>query len=56
VCTSTILAFEQYFIALPENISALKDIGDCHTKLGNIEAACEAYQQYKTQEEKKYGI
>nr|NJM04382.1 DUF115 domain-containing protein [Desulfobacula sp.] len=54
--SGAILAFEQYFIALPENISALKDIGDCHTKLGNIEAAREAYQQFKTQEAKKSGI
>jgi Tfp pilus assembly protein PilF len=42
-----ILAYEQYFIALPENISVLKEIGDCHTKLGNIEAALESYKQFK---------
>ena len=44
---SAILAFEQSFMALPEKISVLKDIGDCHTKLGNIEAARESYQQFK---------
>lgn len=42
-----ILAYEQYFIALPENISVLKEIGDCYIKLGNMEAAREAYQQFK---------
>lgn len=42
-----LLAYEQYFIAAPENISVLKDIGDCHTKLGKLEAAHEAYQQFK---------
>jgi hypothetical protein len=42
-----ILAYEQYFMALPENTAALKGIGDCHTKLGNIEAAKEAYQQFE---------
>ena len=42
-----ILAYEQYFIALPEKNIALKEIGDCHTKLGNHEAAQEAYQQFE---------
>lgn len=45
--TGAIVAYEQCFIALPENIVALKEIGDCHTKLGNLEAAREAYQQFK---------
>ena len=44
---SAILAFEQYFIAMPEKNIALKDIGDCYHLLGNHEAAQEAYQQYK---------
>ncbi len=42
-----ILAYEHYFIALPEKLTTLKDIGDCHTKLGNMEAAQEAYIQFK---------
>lgn len=42
-----ILAYEQYFMALPENIAVLKEIGDCHTKLGNLDAAYESYQQFK---------
>jgi tetratricopeptide (TPR) repeat protein len=42
-----VLAYEQYFIALPEKIAVLKDIGDCHAKLGNLDAAREAYQQLK---------
>ncbi|MCM2284567.1 MAG: DUF115 domain-containing protein [Desulfobacula sp.] len=41
-----ILAFEQYFIALPDKTLALKEIGDCYTELGNHEAAKEAYKQY----------
>ncbi|MCF6246332.1 MAG: DUF115 domain-containing protein [Desulfobacula sp.] len=50
---AAILAFEQYFIAKPENNAVLKDIGDCHTKLGNIDAASEAYQQFEKLESKK---
>jgi hypothetical protein len=42
-----ILAYEQYFIALPEKIAVLKDIGDCYTRMGNLEAAHESYQQLK---------
>ncbi len=42
-----ILAYEQYFTALPEDIAVLKDIGDCYIKLGNLQAAQEAYQQLK---------
>lgn len=42
-----VLAYEQYFIALPEKIGVLKEIGDCHVKLGNLEAAQKAYQQLK---------
>lgn len=42
-----ILAYEQYFLALPENITVLKDIGDCHKRLGNLEAAHESYRQLK---------
>lgn len=44
---AAILAFEQYFIVMPEKNVVLKDIGDCHSKLGNIDAAQEAYQQYE---------
>jgi Tfp pilus assembly protein PilF len=47
-----ILAYEQYFIALPENISVLKEMGDCYTELGNLEAAREAYQQFKKRHNK----
>lgn len=42
-----VLAFEQYFIALPENVSALKDMGDCYKAMGNSEAASEAYKQFR---------
>ena len=41
------LAFEQYFLALPENIIAIKEIGDCHAAMGDIDAAKEAYLQFK---------
>ncbi len=51
-----ILAYEQYFIALPENISVLKEIGDCHKKLGNFEAAREALEQFKKIELKEREI
>ncbi len=42
-----ILAYEQYFLAMPENISALRDIGDCHKTLGNLEAARKSYEEFK---------
>jgi len=42
-----ISSYENYFIALPQKIEALKKIGDCHLKLGNIEAANEAHRQFK---------
>lgn len=44
---SAILAFEQCFMALPETIDVLKKIGNCYTRLGNLEAAREALEQYK---------
>ncbi|WP_244154245.1 tetratricopeptide repeat protein [Desulfospira joergensenii] len=42
-----IAAYEQYFMALPEKIEVLKDIGDCYMKLGELEAAHESFRQYK---------
>lgn len=45
-----ILAFEQYFMVSPENFIVLKEIGDCHVKLGNLESAKEAYQHLKSLE------
>lgn len=46
-CNGAIIAYENYFIARPDEIEALKKIGDCHLKLGNIEAANEAHKQFK---------
>ena len=48
-----ILAYEQYFIAKPEEISVLREIGGCHTKLGNLEAAREAFEQLRRLELKR---
>jgi Tfp pilus assembly protein PilF len=42
-----IAAYEQGFLALPENISLLKKMGDCYRKTGQSEAAQEAYKQLK---------
>lgn len=42
-----ILAFEHYFIALPENIAVLKEISDCNVNLGNLETACQSYEYFK---------
>lgn len=42
-----IFAFEQFYMARPDQVTALKEIADCHMKIGNIDAAKEAYQQYK---------
>jgi len=47
-----ILAFEQYFIALPDNVIALKEMGVCYRKLGNLEAAEEAYRQFSLHSDK----
>jgi tetratricopeptide (TPR) repeat protein len=42
-----IMAYERYFTALPEQVEALKKIGDCYKKLGDLDAAYESYQQFK---------
>jgi len=42
-----VIAYENYFKALPENHAVLKEIGDCYQALGQLEAAREAYQQLK---------
>ncbi|NDY70478.1 6-hydroxymethylpterin diphosphokinase MptE-like protein [Desulfobacter hydrogenophilus] len=42
-----IMAYERYFLALPEQVGALKKIGDCYKNLDNLEAALEAYRQFK---------
>ena len=40
-------AYEQCFMALPENIALLKKMGDCYLAMGQMEAAHEAYRQLK---------
>ena len=40
-------AYEQCFMALPENVGLLKKMGDCYLVLGQPEAAHEAYEQLK---------
>ena len=40
-------AYEQCFMALPENIALLKKMGDCYMAMGQPEAAKEAYEQLK---------
>lgn len=42
-----IAAYEQGFIAIPENINLLKKIGDCYLENGQLEAAREAYKMVK---------
>ncbi len=42
-----IAAYEQGFIAIPENINLLKKIGDCYLENGQIEAAREVYKMVK---------
>jgi len=42
-----IAAYEQGFIAIPENINLLKKIGDCYLENGQLEAAREAYKIVK---------
>ena len=44
-----ILAYEQCFTTLPENIELLKKMGDCYLALDQPEAAHEAYTQLKNQ-------
>jgi len=43
--SDAILAYEQCFTALPENIGLLKKIGDCYMAMNQLEAAREAYSQ-----------
>jgi hypothetical protein len=45
--SGAVVAYENYFNALPENYGVLKEIGDCYQALGQLEAAREAYQQFK---------
>ncbi|MGD9824483.1 MAG: 6-hydroxymethylpterin diphosphokinase MptE-like protein [Desulfobacter sp.] len=45
-----VIAYENYFKALPENYGVLKEIGDCYQALGQLEAAREAYLQFKNAE------
>ncbi len=40
-------AYEQCFIALPENVGLLKKMGDCYLAMGQPEAAQEAYKQLR---------
>jgi hypothetical protein len=42
-----VIAYENCFINLPENINTLKKMGDCYTALGQLEAARAAYEQFK---------
>jgi len=43
-----IYAYEQCFTARPESIETLKKMGDCYIALNQLEAAREAYLQYKS--------
>ena len=42
-----ISAYEQCFLALPENLGLLKKMGDCYLALNQLEAARTAYEKYK---------
>ncbi len=42
-----IIAYENCFISIPENVDSLKKMGDCYQDLGQIEAADEAFRQYE---------
>ena len=42
-----IFAYEQCFVAIPENIGVLRKIGDCYRASGQVEAAHAAYSQLK---------
>ena len=45
--SGALIAYENYFKALPENHGVLKEIGNCYQALGQLEAAREAYLQFK---------
>jgi hypothetical protein len=49
-----IRAYERCFIASPDRIELLKKIGDCYLEDGQMEAAKEAYLQFKTALEKNH--
>lgn len=40
-------AYEQYFIAQPEQLDVLKKIGDCYMAMDQVEAAQETYRQLR---------
>lgn len=42
-------AYEQCFMALPDNFELLKKIGECYLSAGEVEAAREALRHYKAQ-------
>jgi tetratricopeptide (TPR) repeat protein len=44
---AAIAAYEQCFMILPERLGLLRKIGDCYLALGQMEAAKEAYLQFK---------
>ena len=39
--------YEMCFKALPEKVECLKKMGDCYEKMGNVQAAAEAFRQYE---------
>lgn len=47
-----ILAYERCFTIQPENSNLVKKIGDCYMAAGQLEAAKEAYLQFKTKLQK----
>lgn len=51
-----IFAYEQCFIAIPENIGVLKKMGDCYHASGQLEAAHAAYAQLKVKAEEMTNI
>lgn len=46
-----IMAYEKCFTHLPDNINLLKTIGDCYVETDQLEAAKEAYEQFKSRME-----
>jgi len=44
---NAIYAYEQGFIALPENIDLLRKLGECYQQMGEHEAATESFNQFK---------
>ena len=46
-----IAAYEQCYMALPENIETLRKMGDCYRSTGQLEAAHAAYSQVKAKAE-----